>query len=178
MDRYPTGLLTLSLALCFSGCTEIESPSPQPTLPSASNSFSNNKITQPSPVSVKQVKRVLSGVNSLGQPSVSILVGSSKNQLFDITLLRSNIRPGYSVHSLSYSHPEIEIMTRWNGDLFTQSTKFPTSVELTIQSVSPQAAVLSFSSLLVNASTGGYVRLSPSLVTLTGKNLEELLHTR
>lgn len=112
-------------------------------------------------MSVKQVKRVLSGVNSVGEPAVSILIGSRRNHLFDITLLRSNIRPGYSVRSISYSHPEIELMTRWNGELFTQSTQFPTSVELTIQSLTPNAAVLSFSALLVNAVTGGYVRLSP-----------------
>lgn len=83
------------------------------------------------------------------------------------------------MRSLSYSHPEIELITRWkNGDLFTQSTQFPTSVELTIVSMSPEAAVLSFSALLVNAATGGYVRLSPSLITVTGKDLEELIHIR
>ncbi|MBB6155260.1 hypothetical protein HDC30_002483 [Pseudomonas sp. JAI115] len=173
MDRFPTCLCLLGLASLLTGCSDLEPPaSPPQASPSP-----QGQAAQPL-VSIKQVNRVLSGVNSLGEPSVSIRVGSSRNHLFDLTLLRANIHPGYRVRSLSYSHPEVELITRWNGDLFTQSTKFPTSVEVTIQSISTEAAVLSFSGLLVNAATGGYVRLSPSQITITGKDLEELLHSR
>lgn len=175
MDRFQTGLLLLGLASLLAGCIDNEK---QPLEQMPAQGIHQATAAYPNHISVKQVKRVLSGVNVQGQPSVSILIGSSRNHLFDITLLRSNIRPGYRVRSLSYSHPEIELMTRWNGALFTQSTKFPTSVELTIQSITPSAAVLSFSGLLVNAATGSYVRLSPSLITVTGKDFEELLHIR
>lgn len=173
MERFQTRLAVLGLTCFLTGCTDLESPFSQKGISRVNNQVPNE--AQSRRISIKQVSRVVRGVNSAGQPTVSILVDSNNCHPFDITLLRSNIRTGYTVHSQSYSHPEIELMTRWSGGQFTQSRNFPTTVVLNIQSLTQKEAVLSFSGLLVNEATGSYVRLAPSQVALTGKHLEEFL---
>ncbi|MHC8346707.1 hypothetical protein [Pseudomonas sp. RT6P73] len=175
MERFLKNKMILGLACLLTACSDIDSLTNQAGIHSVNNTGLFE--SQPHRISIKQVKRVIPGRNTAGQPTISILVGSKHREIFDIILLRSNIHPGYTVRSLSYNHPEIELMTRWNGNLFTQSPNFPTAVTLTIQSLTPEAAVLSFSGLLVDTTTGNYVRLPPSTVTVTGKDLKQLLAT-
>ncbi|MHC8403364.1 hypothetical protein ACYZTX_29015 [Pseudomonas sp. MDT1-17] len=126
-------------------------------------------------INVKQVKRVVSKRNILGESTVSIVMGSNSPNLFELTLLRSNIRTGYSVNSERFSRPEILLSTLWYGSRFIQSNQHRTAVNLTMESINSQEAVIHVSGTLVNPATGEYLTLSPSIISVQGAYLKELV---
>ncbi|MHC8398007.1 hypothetical protein ACYZTX_00530 [Pseudomonas sp. MDT1-17] len=137
MERFLKDPIILGHICLLAACTDIDSPLNQRVDHPLDSTGLNE--SQAHPISVK---RVVTGVNTAGQPTISILVGSSHRNMFDSTLLRLHIQGGYSVPSLSYRHPEIELMARRNGNLFTQSTDVSTTVTLTIHSLTPRHSQL------------------------------------
>ncbi len=85
------------------------------------------------------------------------------------------IHVGYSVNSESFSRPEILLSTLWHGSRFIQSDQHRTTVSLTIGSITDREAVIHLSGTLVNPATGGYLTLSPSIITVQGAHLKVLV---
>ncbi|MHC8346693.1 hypothetical protein [Pseudomonas sp. RT6P73] len=134
-------------------------------------------LRQTTQINVKYVKRVMAARNIIGQPTASIVLGSNSRNHFELTLLRSNIKEGYTVRSDRFSHPEVLLSTNWYGNRFIQSDQHPTAVSLTIGEITPEQAVLYLSATLVDPSTGGYLTLSPSMITVRGAHLRQLIAT-
>lgn len=174
MERSRKILALIGLAYGLMACREAEN---DPPVKSEYSSF-NRPVLNPGEreiIHLKQVKRVVCGRNILGDPTVSIVVGSNSRNYFDLTLLRSNIKMGYSVNSENFSHPEILLSTHWHGSRFLQSDQHRTAVSLTIGSITSREAVLYLSATLVNPQTGGYLTLSPSIITVQGADLKKLV---
>lgn len=123
----------------------------------------------------QQVKRVAGEYNAEGQPTVFLLLGAGRQNLLDVYLLRANIREGYTVQSLSFNRPEIELRAQWKGGRFIQSTEHSTEVNLTIRTLTPDEAVIEVSATLVNPVTGGYLTLPSSSVRVQGAHLQALI---
>jgi hypothetical protein len=126
-------------------------------------------------IHVKQVQRVVSGRNLLGEPTVSIVLGANSRNLFELTLLRSNIHTGYTVSSECFSRPEILLSGNWQGNRFLQSDQHRTAVNLTMGAITSQEAVLYLSATRVNPATGGYLTFSPSYISVQGDYLKVLV---
>ena len=152
----------------------------QATVPAAKRTEASTELELFDSIDIPiwQVKRVVRGVNTDGERIISILLGSSDCKLFDVSILRSNFREGYTVQSHSYNHSEIMMRAGWHGDRFVQSTKHPTVVSLTIQSITAKEAVFFISGTLVNPVTGNYITLPPSVFKVYGTYFKALLGKR
>ncbi len=130
---------------------------------------------QSAPFRVEQVKRIEARRNIIGQPTIAMVLGANNQNLFEVTLLHSNVQEGYTVHSERFSHPEILLTTQWCGSRFEQSADYSTLVSLTIGAITAKRALIYLSGTLVNPTTGEFVTLSPSIITVQGAHLKELL---
>ena len=125
--------------------------------------------------SIKQVEKVESSLNENGEQTVSVTIGSSRQNTFTLNLLRTNVKKGYSAQSKQSDNPEIVLSALWDGDQYIQSERHDTVVNLKVRSVTPKTAVILVSGTLVNPATGGYLKLNTSMLRVEGDCLKELL---
>ncbi|CAI8814244.1 hypothetical protein [Pseudomonas zeae] len=134
-----------------------------------------NSQAQKTYIEATRVKRVVAGRNILGEPTVSMVLRTNSRYTFEVTLLRANIQAGYSVYSERFSHPEVLLSTNLHGNRFLQSDVHPTAVSLKIDALTDQEAVIYLAGTLVNPDTGGYLTVLPSVFSVQGPYLKELL---
>ena len=169
MERIGKVITLTALAYLLMACSEPDSYF------SVKTSRSEQSLEEGFGVNLKQVKQVEAGFDSNGQPTVTIVIGSNRRSFFEVTLLRSNVKEGYTVHSRSLDHPDVMLSAVWNGDRYIQSSGHATSANLKIHSITPDKAVIYISGTLVNPTTHGFLILSPSMIRVQGEFLNQLL---
>lgn len=125
---------------------------------------------------IEKVKKVESSLNENSEQTVSITIGSSRQNTFTLNLLRSNVKKGYRAQSKKLDNPEVVLSALWHGDRYVQSGTHDTVVNLKIRSVTPKTAVILFSGTLVNPATGGYLKINESMLRVEGDDLKELVY--
>lgn len=108
------------------------------------------------------------------QPALSLALGGTGENYFDVTLYRSNTHAGYVGSSTSASNPSLNATANWDGKYYVQSSKHPTEVLLKFTSVTPSEAVIEFSAKLVNPSSGELLDLKNSVVKVEGEALQTI----
>ncbi|WP_414926520.1 hypothetical protein [Pseudomonas zeae] len=150
---------------------------------SATYSTSSTKIrfTDKSPlmeqrpsVRFTQMKRVGRAVNAAGQPTVYILLGSADGGLLDIYLVRSATKRGNVVQGHDLDPTQVELRAQWKGLRFSQAESFPTTVKVSIRSLTSTETVIEVAATLVNSITGTYLEVEPFRITLRKQYVEEL----
>ncbi|MHC8397966.1 hypothetical protein ACYZTX_00245 [Pseudomonas sp. MDT1-17] len=170
MERIMKVLILSGLACLLMACSETGSD------PTTNNTTQNlSRPGQNAHIEVKKVKRVVVGRNIFGQPTVSMALRTNSHYTFEVTLLRANMKAGYTVYSERFSHPEVLLSTNLYGNSFIQSQEHPTAVSLTIAEITDQEALFHLSGTLVNPETGGYLTVLPSVLSVRGAYLKELI---
>ncbi|AIC22576.1 hypothetical protein EY04_27810 [Pseudomonas chlororaphis] len=136
---------------------------------------SHSPIDQRPNIRFTQLKRVGRAFNASGQPTAYILLGSEDGDLLDIYLMRSAIKNGYSFQSHGLNPAQVELRAHWKGIRFSQSDAYSTLVNLSIESLTPTEAVINVSATLVHSTTGAYLEVASSKISITGEQLNELI---
>ncbi|WP_414925764.1 hypothetical protein [Pseudomonas zeae] len=132
-------------------------------------------LSQTATVHLKKAKRTIAGRNFDGEPTISLALGSNSRNHFELTLLRANLKEGYTVNSARLSRPEVLLSTQWYGTRYEQSVNHLTHVSLEITSLTEQEAVIVVSGTLVNPESGAHLTVSPSTISIRGAHLKQLL---
>lgn len=128
-------------------------------------------------LTVSKVQRVTDFDFTLNEMSaVSIAIGPNGENHVDITLYRSNIKPGYVAASKSKSDLTISVEATWSGKTFFQSSKHNTKASVQVVSIDTtgKVAILKVSATLVDPQTGELLQLSNSQVTVSGQHFINL----
>jgi len=112
------------------------------------------------------------------KPAVSIISCIDKENSTEITLLRSNIKEGYSIDSKRRDKYKILSATAtYDGNMYDQSERHDTSLNFTIQSLDQKTktAVIIYSGKFIDTkSLSKYLYIPPTTLTITGKNFDNL----
>ncbi|CAM2799854.1 Lipoprotein [Vibrio neptunius] len=111
------------------------------------------------------------------QPAVDLQLQQSENNFCQITLLRSNVKEGFTASLKQQSTGSLSSSCYWNGNLYIQSSKHPTIANLKINKIDEtnQSASFTTSLKLVNNKTlDSYFEIKDVTFTVAGQQYTNL----
>lgn len=132
-------------------------------------------MNQPPSIRFTEVKRVGRAFNAAGQPTTYILLGSKDGGLLDIYLPRSAIKKGDTAQSPGIETAPVEVRAHWKGLRYSQSPADSTWVNLTVESLTPDEAVIEVAATLYRSANDVYFKVAESKIRLKGQQAKELM---
>ncbi|MHC8346692.1 hypothetical protein [Pseudomonas sp. RT6P73] len=126
-------------------------------------------------VTSEQVRLIGSGWINGDEPGVSLFIGPDDVNFFDVTLERANVKQGYSVDDRRNSVANFSIRANWEGEHYIQSAYRSTYTRFVIRSLTATEAVIELSAKLLSMSSGKFLTLAPSTLTIKGDLLHRLI---
>lgn len=113
-----------------------------------------------------------------GKPAVLLSFGDDVENFVSITMLRSNVVGGYSVHSKNRAYGnEVTAELTWKSTYYVQSSKHNTEFSFSIISIDEElkTVTVEFSGVFVDPSTDRYLTIGNRSVMFSGVHYSNLI---
>ena len=112
-----------------------------------------------------------------GQSAVTVLVGEKSTPTFSFTILKSDLKKGTMLESISNSEPNLAVTASVGSEYYTQSADFDTSASVKIVELDTtnKIAKLAVGAKLVNPKIKNYTELTETVVEVSGVNYDYLV---
>ncbi|MGI0120318.1 hypothetical protein [Zooshikella sp. RANM57] len=108
--------------------------------------------------------------------AVSFHAGPNKDNYLDITILRENVKEGKSFNSIKRNNNSLFSTTlHWDGKTYYQSANADTWATMSIEKLTNDSAIISFSGQYADGDNDKLIKVGPSRIELKEQNLHNFV---
>lgn len=118
---------------------------------------------------------VSSGFTHNDKPATSFYFGTSKNDIFDVTIYKENVKPGYSAETYKDNNPELTADANFGGSYYDLSSKHETNFSFSISETADESGSLEItaSGILFSPHTKKMLELPPTKIIFPAEMVRE-----